>query len=135
MPEDKNQVVQTETVSLAEADLQQIQLELIRRASFKQFDGNRVAADLLRYRRLWRGALMESSNSLVTLRDMVEYAHRPWNVDTLYILAADHLSAVKLYELAEAWNADTVEICFASEANDLLGTTDEDWWLVQAWWD
>lgn len=36
---------------MAEADLQQIQLELIRRASFNQFDGDKVAADLLRYRR------------------------------------------------------------------------------------
>lgn len=135
MLEDKDQTTIKGSVSLAEADLQQIQLELIRRASFNQFDGDRVAADLLRYRHLWRGALMESTASLVALRDMVEYAYRPWNVDTLYILAADRLSAVKLCELAETWNADTAEICSPSAANDLLGTTGEDWWLVRTWWD
>lgn len=78
---------------------------------------------------------METTAYLVNLRDMVEYTHRPWNVDTLYILAVDHLSAVKLSELAETWNADTVEICSPSAANDLLGTSGEDWGLVRAWWD
>lgn len=79
--------------------------------------------------------LTKSSAGLVTLRDMVNIDHEFWHIDTLYILAADRLSAVKLQELAEMWKADEIELCSQSEANDLLGTTDEEWWLVRAWWD
>jgi len=130
-----NQAPPVQSVSIIEAGLQQIQLELIRRTSFNQFAGEKVNGDLLRHRHLWRGVLMESSVPLVKLRDMVDNDYQLWNVDTLYILAVDQPSAMELRELAKTWTADYVEICASSEANELMGSMGEDWWLVRVWWD
>src|SRR6266478_6162978 len=84
-----------EPLPLTEASVQEIQLELIRRRRFNQFDGPRIVASLRRHRSLWRAVLMDrlgyvsdldgtqSVSDLIKLRDL---PHNDWNVDDMYIL-------------------------------------------------
>jgi hypothetical protein len=48
-----------ETLSLRDASVQDIQLELLRRTRFNALDGEKVCASLLRHRHLWRAALLD----------------------------------------------------------------------------
>ena len=84
-----------EPLPLTEASVQEIQLELIRRRRFNQFDGPRIVASLRRHRSLWRAVLMDRLGhvserdgrqtmwDLIKLRDL---SHNDWNVDDMYIL-------------------------------------------------
>ncbi len=55
---------------LRDASVQEIQLELIRRASFNALDGEKVYASLLRNRGLWRVCLLDRL-SRDTFQDLV----------------------------------------------------------------
>ena len=71
-------------------------------------------------------------DDLIKLRDL---ADNTWNVDTLYILATDTRNAWRLAEVAEDWEADTVEV-FEQEATEReLGGGIEQQRLVVMWWD
>src|SRR5205823_8793139 len=85
-----------ESLLLRDASVQEIQLELLRRASVDALDGERVCASLLRHRHLWLAALVDRPGlpnyaepgdllltGLIKLRDLPDNF---WNVDTLYIL-------------------------------------------------
>jgi hypothetical protein len=48
-----------EALSLREASVQDIQLELLRRARFNALDGERVHASLLKHRDLWLAVLLD----------------------------------------------------------------------------
>ncbi len=68
---------------------QQLQFELMKKASFNMFDGKRVVKDLQDHSGLWLGAVMDRESSepescdLIKLRDIGEGY---WSVDTLFIL-------------------------------------------------
>jgi hypothetical protein len=47
------------TVSLRDATVQDIQLELIGRTRFNGYDGGKVYAALMNHRHLWRAALLD----------------------------------------------------------------------------
>ena len=65
---------------------QDLQLEIIRRTSFNELDGEKIHAELLAHRDLWKSALIDRLNSLTKLRDL----HLDiWNADTLFILPAE----------------------------------------------
>ncbi|GAB4424735.1 MAG: hypothetical protein Fur0044_22790 [Anaerolineae bacterium] len=120
------------TSPLTQATAQEIQLELIRRQQFNNFDGKRVAADLLTHRDWWQAVLMDRGD-LIKLRDL---DHNIWHVDTLYILATDARNAYRLAELAEDWQADTVEVYEREATNRQLGDSFiEEQRLVEMWWD
>jgi hypothetical protein len=83
----------SESISLRDATVQDIQLELIRRTRFNDFDGEKVCASLLRHRDLWRAALLDRpgvpnyaeptillAGGLIKLRDLSDDI---WNADTL----------------------------------------------------
>lgn len=98
------------TLLLRDATVQEIQLELIRRARPGDIAGDRIVADLIAHRDLWEAALMDTfcfSNpgklpriGLLKLRDLPENF---WNADSLYILTPDVASARSLVPIAEAW--------------------------------
>jgi hypothetical protein len=118
-------------LDLSQATIQDIQLELIRRHRHNLFDGRKVAADLLTHREWWTAVLVDRMD-LIKLRDL---ADNLWNADTLYILATNPRSAWRLAELAEEWQADTVEV-FEQEATQReLGGGTDDQRLVMIWWD
>jgi hypothetical protein len=93
---------------LRDATVQDIQLELIRRSGFNDFDGEQVCALLARHRALWAAVLFDRpgvpnyreptrllAGGLIKLRDLPDNI---WNVDTLFVLtptkAARELAAV-----------------------------------------
>lgn len=120
------------TLSLIQATVQDIQLELIRRQQFNNFDGERVVADLLTHRDWWQAVLMDGLD-LIKLRDLNDNI---WHTDTLYILATDARNAYRLAELAEDWEADTVEVYEREATGQRLGDSGiEEQRLVEMWWD
>ena len=123
-----------ENAKLSEASIQEIQLELIRRWGFNEFDGKEVYADLMSNCQLWQGVVMDSSFPLVKLRDLVD--DDLWNVDLLYIWAKDEQCAQQLLGFGEKWRAASAEICSAEEMNELMGTHGrKERRLVVMWWD
>ena len=89
---------------LADATVQEIQLELFRRSVAAQFDVDQFIAILLDNRHLWRGAVIDGlgvneggsrlqPSSLIKLRDIDDNF---WNADTLYLLCPNRAAAEKL---------------------------------------
>src|SRR5215471_17883930 len=86
----------TASISLRDASVQEIQLELLRRTKFNAFDRERVYASLMAHRDLWLAVLLDRPgvanyaepglplmSGLIKLRDLPDNI---WNADTLYIL-------------------------------------------------
>ena len=105
---------------------QDIQFELLRMSTFNDFDGNLVADSLEANKDLWKGFIMDRADyyyahaqsdpeaaerhqepvDLIRLRDIGEGY---WNVDTLYLLAAEGKED-KLELLARReWHADEID--------------------------
>jgi hypothetical protein len=124
---------------LGEATVQEIHLELIRRSQHDFFDGEDVLEDLLNKQDLWQAVLFDApglisraNSHLIKLRDMNADIY---NVDTLYILAADEAAACRLAEFGETWSADWVEVYDEETTGGALGTSHEPGRLVAMWWD
>ncbi|WP_253785168.1 hypothetical protein [Nocardia amikacinitolerans] len=133
---------------LSDATVQDIQLELIRRASFNGFYGERIATSLERRRDLWIAVCMDRlgsawsehrdwlpASSLIKLRDL---RGNRWNVDTIFVLTEDTEMARRLAEVADtdSWDADEVLVQDnAEEIGAALGTGRSDYGLLTAWWD
>jgi hypothetical protein len=123
-----------EPLPLTAASVQEIQLELIRRRQFNEFNGKRIVQSLRRRRDLWQAVVLDRKDSLIALRDLpMNY----WNVDTLFVLCEDIGKATRITELAEEddWKADTVHIDQnETELAKSLGTSDPGI-VVEFWWD
>ena len=135
-------------VQLADASIQQIQLELIRRRRFNEFDGRKVADSLVRNRDLWLAAYMDRFGvpheehpewfpafSLIKLRDL---AGNQWNVDSLVVLTENVDRARQLGEIAKAddWQANELIVQENREEIDFaLGMAPCDFGVLSAWWD
>jgi hypothetical protein len=76
--------------SLAEATVQELQLELIRRTRFNAFDGEQILESLLRHRHLWEAVILDQLGlsrvpgklppmGLIKLRDLGTTAGTPTN--------------------------------------------------------
>ncbi len=111
--------------------IQEIQLDLIERASFNQFDGAQVKQDLLANRHLWKGVIMGRFDNylLIPLRDI---ADNYWNVDTLMILPKPGKED-ELQELAAAWCADDVELMEGESISRMYGGIESK--VLRVWWD
>jgi hypothetical protein len=134
--------------SLSEATVQEIQFELMRRASFNAFDGSRVIASLRRHADLWEAVLMDNRpywqkdryqlppGWLIKLRDL---GGDCWNVDTLFILAPNTESAKKLAEAIkeEDWGGMTKVYGDENRAEieRTLGSGPDQRAIVTVWWD
>ena len=119
------------SLRLTEATVQEILLELIRRHRHNNFDGRRVSRDLIAHREWWQAVIIDRMD-LIKLRDL---SHNMWNADTLYILATSARNAWRLAELAEDWEADTVEVFEETATDRELGGGIEEQRLVMVWWD
>lgn len=127
---------------LDEATVQQIQLELIRRHQYNNFEGEKVFADLMAHRDWWEAVLMDTYGlasvrglpgaGLIKLRDL---ADNFWNVDTLYILARDERCAHRLAALGEKWLADSAIVLSEEDTYRALGGSWGERRLVVMWWD
>jgi hypothetical protein len=129
--------------------VQEIQFELMKLASFNDFDGERVVEDLINFKELWRGAVMDrgycdfvseprfvSGINLIKLRDIdSDY----WSVDTLFILPKPGKED-SLEELANTWKADEVGWVGGKEACKMLGSysgerEENSKQVLRIWWD
>ena len=133
-----------EPLPLTEASVQEIQLELIRRRRFNEFDGPKIVASLRRHRALWVAAFMDrigyaskaggSNWGLIKLRDL---PHNYWNVDDLFILTETAEQAHEWKRIAEDedWRADNCTIIENKEERSRqLGTSDPQF-VIDFWWD
>ena len=136
-----------ESLSLRDATVQDIQLELLRRTRFNDLDGERVAASLLRHRELWLAALLDRPGvpdytepgllltaGLIKLRDL----HRNlWNADTLFLLTPTREQARRLAQVAEEedWGGMVRVYEDQKEIDRALGTGRQEYGLVSVWWD
>ena len=114
-------------------NVQQLNIELIRKASFNDFDGDRVADDLIANMPLWDGALMTRLGSLICLRDLA--CNPPyWNVDTLHVLSSGENDEA-LCTLAESWGPDEIDWVCPDDAARMLGAYPAPARLLRVWWD
>jgi len=131
-------------IPLGEASFQEIQLELIRRRKFNAFDGQRVAAMLLKHRDLWEAVMMDRlaisnpgrlpSLGMIKLRDLLD---DDWNVDTLYILTRNHENAQKLAEIfrMDRWGGMVDVHTDPEDVDCALGGAEPGQAIVSIWWD
>lgn len=132
------------SVPLTEATVQEIQLELIRRAEHEALRGEQLAEALMAHRGLWDAALLDHLGlsepgplpgaGLIKLRDL---PYDFWNVDTLYILCPDAASAHKLARIAEAedWGGMVQVHDDPEEVARALGSSRGSPAIVTVWWD
>ena len=116
--------------------VQELNFELMRLASFNDYDGEKVVSDLKAHTDLWSGAIMTRLESLIQLRDITnDY----WNIDTLFILPR-HGKEDELFALAKDWNADSIYWMRGYEAINLLGMYTKELEanpkaILRLWWD
>jgi hypothetical protein len=132
--------------------IQELNLKLIRQASFNGFDGPMVVDSLLAHKDLWRAVIIDregfvsfkedgpnfsSAIDLIKLRDL-ESGY--WNVDTLFILPVKGKEA-ELELLARDWYADEVDWYGGNEvAGAALGSYNKETAknprvILRVWWD
>ena len=125
--------VPPESAPKAISEAQLVQLDIIARTSFNLLDGKKIAELLKENRRMWRSVLMPLD--LLSLRDMQDGS---WHADTLYIYPAAGFHS-RLEELVkEQFGADEIQWIGGSEAEDILGTSEELDQLqviLLVWWD
>jgi hypothetical protein len=129
---------------LGEADMQEIQLELIRRRQFNAFDGQRVVDCLMRHREFWDAVMMDRvaishpgtlpTLGLMKLRDL---PREVWNVDTLYILTPSKEAAERLAEVfnLRQWGGMVDVHTHWEEVDSALGGAKPGQAIVSIWWD
>ena len=128
--------------------VQELQLELIKNMGFNSFNGDKVVKDLIRYKELWEGVIMDrevglskkdikrdfiSCIDLIKLRDISDDY---WNVDTLFILSS-RKDDEKLELLAKSWDADEVDWLTKKELGDThdIGESPTNKKILRVWWD
>lgn len=126
---------------------QELQFELMKLASFNEFNGEQVVADLKAHPELWKGALMDRAGfsrtgekyeaiiNLIKLRDLPDY----WNVDTLFITPVKGKED-ELETLAKNWGADEVDYLGGEECANKLGSWSQETrtnqkQILRIWWD
>ena len=136
-----------ESLSLRDASVQDIQLELIRRTTFNAMNGERIVASLLAHRDLWLAALLDRpgvpnyskpgqllTSGLIKLRDLPE---NYWNADTLFLLTQTREQARRLAQITEEedWGGMVRLYLNEEEIDRALGTGREEYGLLSIWWD
>jgi len=134
-------------LSLRDATVQDIQLELIRRTRFNTFDGVKVCELLSQHRKLWRAVLFDQPglpnytapgslliSGLIKLRDLEDNI---WNVDTLFVLTHTIDDA---RELAAAFEESPLGAMprvhdDMAETDMALGTGRQMYGILTVWWD
>jgi hypothetical protein len=133
--------------SLRDASVQEIQLELIRRTRFNDFDGERVYASLLENRDLWVAVLLDKPGvpnynkpgmllmaGLIKLRDLPDNL---WNADKLFVLTPTTQAAEQLEQIADSenWGGERQLHTEREETDMALGIGRVEYGLLTIWWD
>lgn len=136
-----------ESLLLRDATVQDIQLELLRRAQWNALDGERVLASLLAHRDLWLAALLDRPGlpnyaepthllmaGLIKLRDLPDNF---WNADTLFLFTPTRDQARELARLIqeEDWGGEVWVCEDQHEIDRALGTGRDEYGIVTVWWD
>jgi hypothetical protein len=136
-----------ESLSLRDATVQDIQLELLRRTRFNDLDGARVAASLLRHRDLWLAVLLDrpgvpndAERDLLLMAGLIKLRDLPrnlWNADTLFLLTPTREQARRPAQVAEDedWGGMVRVYDDQREIDQSLGTGRREYGLVSIWWD
>jgi len=112
---------------------QELVFEMMKKASFNEFDGEKVVESLKGKRYLWKNAWMGRTGGwadLVVLRDLHE---DHINIDELFIIASEG-KVMELKALAGTWKADEVGWLSKEETQRQLGTGDR-LKVLRVWWD
>ena len=130
---------------LRDASVQDIQLELIRRHRYNEFDGQRVYDFLMKHRELWRGVIMDrlgfvakeesgANWGLIKLRDL---PRNIWNVDTLIVMTDSIEVAHRLARLIDEADlgGEKAVVEPPEKTCAALGVYPCDAGLVSVWWD
>ena len=132
---------------LRDATVQDIQLELIRRTRFNDFDGERVCELLNKYRDRWQAVLLDRpgvpnydqpghllTGGLIKLRDLDQNI---WNADTLYVLTHTLGQARELAKVFEESIPGAMPQVHEDtrETDMALGTGRQKCGLLTVWWD
>lgn len=124
-------------------EIQKLNLELIKKASFNNFNGPHIAEQLLKHKDKWEAVLMdrcayskkaqEVCIDLIKLRDITE---NHWNVDDLFVLCKPGKEA-EIAALGAEWGADRCEIWDVKKTQDVLGfwSAGDKRKIVDFWWD
>lgn len=130
---------------LSNATVQEIQLELIKRASRDDaMDGEQVVASLLKHRDLWVAVMSDRfclsnpgrlpSVGLIKLRDLNTNF---WNADTMYILTETKDKAHRLATIIEEeeWGGLVRVHNDEEDVQQALGGGEPEQVVVSVWWD
>ena len=129
---------------LKAATVQDIQLELIRRTTHNEMNGERLVRSLVAHRDLWESVILDRMafsrpgklpvSGLIKLRDL---AYNFWNVDTLYVLTPDAASAKSLAKVAkkDKWGGMLSVHADQEDVDSALGSGREERAVVVVWWD
>jgi len=122
---------------------QELIFELMKGASFNNFDGEAVVSSLLENRELWIGCVagrFDGFFELIPLRDLPE----GWNVDTVYI-SCPRDRVQDLVALVRTWRPDEVGILSDDDASEKMGVSvnslkeEVDFTrpcrVIRVWWD
>jgi len=113
-------------------NVQELIFELMKRATFNYFDGEKVVQSLRENNHLWKAVYMTRDyGTLIPLRDIPTGS---FNVDTLYIISSGR-DDEKLVRLAKTWEPDEIEWLSEDEVVDKLSTTMEKYRVLMVWWD
>ncbi len=136
-----------ELLSLRDATVQEIQLELLSRAQWNALDGERVVRSLLDHREFWLAALLDrpgvpnyAKSTLLLMSGLIKLRDLPdnfWNADTLFILTPTHDHARRLARIIEEedWGGEVRVIENQEEIDRALGTGRDEYGLLSVWWD
>jgi hypothetical protein len=136
-----------DSLSLRDATVQEIQLELIRRTQFNDLDGEKIYSRLMHYRDLWQAVLLDRPGipnysrpaqlllgGLIKLRDLPDNV---WNADQLFVLTYTRAGALQLAQIAkdEEWGGMSQVHEDQEAMDDALGTGRQEFGLLWMWWD
>ena len=108
--------------------VQELQFELMKLASFNEFDGDMVVEDLKAHSDLWKGVIMDREGyvekphcvsltlDFIKLRDIEDDY---WNIDTIFIKPVEGKEK-QLEAIAKKWGADEVDWIEKTDAGKVL---------------
>lgn len=107
---------------------QELMFQLIERASFNGFDGEKTVKFLRKNRSLWDGVTM-GNDDYYTLRDIEDDS---WHADTLKILAREGCAEELKKKVKQSLSPDEISIepLSSSRSADSEGKK-----VIRAWWD
>ncbi len=130
---------------LADATVQELQLELLRRSVADQYSVDELIQILIDNQNLWRGLIIDRLGinegghwlqpmSMIKLRNIED---NYWNADTLFVLCPNKAAAesLKLKIPGEKFAAMIDVKDDAKEIDNALGGADRGLVILRAWWD